>query len=167
MKYYYCLFTLVYAFSVFGQHPNEKSVYQNLPVKKFYSVSTESAIVDGKAVYKANGRVISKEQFLKYSESKKNLEECKPCILETYDQNEKLVIKAVQYKDCCVGEWTAYYPSGKIKTSGHYRENETGIWDPLWDNGYCIKHGVWTEFNEKGKPVKTEVYNFGNLKESK
>ena len=164
---FFCLISLAFSTLILGQKETENTVYKNLPVKKFYSVSTATSMVEGKVVYKANGKVISKEQFDKYNDSRKNMEECKPCMLETYDQNERLVIKAVQYKDCCVGVWTAYYPNGKIKTTGHYRENESGIWDPLWDNGYCIKHGLWTEYNEKGKPVKTEVYTFGNLKENK
>lgn len=155
------LFINVHAFS---QKDIEKSVYKNLEVKKFYSVSTSSTLINGNAVYKGNGKEITKEKYEKIQLSRKNLEECKPCMLETYDENDKLLIKAAQYKDCCVGSWIGYYPNGKVKTIGHYRENETDIWDPLWDHGYCIKHGTWTEYAENGKPLKTETYNFGNPK---
>lgn len=148
----------------FSQKDTAKTSYHNLEVKRFYSVNTESTTINGKIVYKGNGKVISKEQYDKFNASRKNLEECTPCILETYNENDKIVIRAAQYKDCCVGSWIGFYPSGKMKTIGHYRENETGIWDPLWDNGYCIKHGTWTELSENGKPIKTEVYNFGSLK---
>lgn len=159
--------SLVINLQSFGQNDTEKSSYKNLEVKKFYSVTTESAVVKGAEVYKGNGKVISKEQYEKFTSSRSNLEDCKPCMLETYNENDKLIIKAAQYKDCCVGSWIGYYPSGKIRTIGHYRENETGIWEPLWDNGYCIKHGTWTEYSENGKPLKSEKYNFGSLVENK
>ncbi len=141
-----------------------QTVYKNLPVKKFYTAFTETATVNGKTIYKANGKEISKDKYDAMVASRSSIAECTPCMLETYDENGKLSMKAVQYKDCYVGSFTAYYPSGKIKTTGHYRENETDTWEPLWDNGYCIKHGIWTEFDEKGKVIKTENYNFGNLK---
>lgn len=158
---------LIINLSVFAQKDLEKTSYKNLEVKRFYSIMTESTTINGKAVYKANGKEVTKEKYDKYTKSRTAIEECKPCILETYDENEKLQVKAVQYKDCCVGFWIGYYPNGKVKTAGQYRENESGIWDPLWDHGYCIKHGIWTEFNDKGKPVKTEEYNFGSVKTSK
>jgi antitoxin component YwqK of YwqJK toxin-antitoxin module len=168
MKTALLLFSALFLSSfAFAQKDAEKTVYKNLEVKRFYSVTTESNVVKGVEVYKGNGKIITKAQFEKFNASRSNMESCKPCMLETYNENEKLVTKAVQYVDCCVGTWTGYYPSGKIRTSGHYRENETGAWDQLWDHGYCIKHGTWTEFAENGKTIKTEKYNFGSLVENK
>lgn len=147
-----------------AQKENASATYKNLPVKKFYSAFTETATVNGKTIYKANGKEITKAQYDAMNASRSAIAECTPCMLETYDENGKLSTKAVQYKDCYVGSFTAYYPNGKIKTQGHYRENESDTWEPLWDNGYCIKHGAWTEYDAKGKVIKTENYNFGNLK---
>lgn len=147
-----------------AQKENASATYKNLPVKKFYSAFTETATVNGKTIYKANGKEITKAQYDVMNASRSAIAECTPCMLETYDENGKLSTKAVQYKDCYVGSFTAYYPNGKIKTQGHYRENESDTWEPLWDNGYCIKHGAWTEYDAKGKVIKTENYNFGNLK---
>lgn len=165
MKHQLIFLSLFISSAFFAQKDDTKSIYKDLPVKKFYTVSTETVSENGNTVYKAGGKVIDKTTYDKYNESRKNLENCKPCVLETYDAGEKLVSKAVKYKDCPVGFWYNYYPSGKIKTIGHYRENESDIWDPLWDAGYCMKHGTWTEYNEKGKVIKKELYNFGNLKE--
>lgn len=150
--------------ALFSQKDTIKTSYKNLPVKKFYSIMTESVVVNGKTVYKGNGNEITKEKYEEYVKSRNAMQECVPCILETYDENAKLQTKAVQYKDCNVGYYIAFYPNGKVKTIGHYRENESGTWEPLWDNGYCIKHGRWLEYNDKGKIVKTEFYDFGNLK---
>lgn len=85
--------------------------------------------------------------------------------METYDANEKLQNRAIKYLDCPVGYWINYYPSGKIKTIGYYRENESDIWEPLWDAGYCMKHGWWTDYDEKGKAIKKEHYEYGSLKD--
>jgi antitoxin component YwqK of YwqJK toxin-antitoxin module len=163
----FIVLTFIIQLNAFSQKDTVKSSYRDLPVKVFYSVKTTSATVDGKIVYRGNGKIISKEQFEKFNSYRKNLDECAPCILETYDENDKIVIRAAQYKDCCVGSWIGFYPNGKMKTIGHYRENETGIWDPLWDHGYCIKHGTWTELDKNGKPVKIEKYNYGSLVEEK
>jgi antitoxin component YwqK of YwqJK toxin-antitoxin module len=154
-------------FICLSQKDNVKSIYKNLPVKKFYNVVLETVNENGKEVYKADGKVVDKTAYDKFTEGRKAMETCKPCILETYDANEKLVNKAVKYLDCPVGYWYNYFPSGKIKTIGHYRENESDVWDPLWNAGYCVKHGTWTEYNEKGKVTSFELYEFGNLKENK
>lgn len=165
MKLLYATLTLL-LMTVAGtaQKENTSATYKNLPVKKFYSAFTETATANGKTIYKANGKEITKAQYDVMNASRSAIAECTPCMLETYDENGKLSTKAVQYKDCYVGSFTAYYPNGKIKTQGHYRENESDVWEPLWDNGYCIKHGAWTEYDAKGKVIKTENYNFGNLK---
>ena len=151
----------------YSQKDTKKSIYKGLPVKKFYSVSTQSSSVDGKTTYQADGKTIDKETYDKFNASITDFKNCKPCVLETYNANDVLMSRAVKYLDCPVGYWINYYPSGKIKTIGHYRENESDIWDPLWDAGYCMKHGAWTEYDQKGKVTNFEIYNFGNLKENK
>lgn len=158
------VFTSVFSYS---QKDTMKTIYKNLPVLKFYTISTETMTENGVVVYKAGGKVVDKATFEVYTSSSANMTQCKPCIMETYDKNNVLASRAVKYLDCPVGYWINYYPSGKIKTIGHYRENESDIWDPLWDAGYCMKHGTWTEYDEKGKVISRELYDFGNLKETK
>lgn len=168
MKLYLFFSTILFSTFCYSQKDTMKSIYKDLPIKKFYSVSTSTSVnTDGSVVYKAGEKIIDKATYDKYVEGRKSLETCKPCIMETYSANEVLVSRAIKYLDCPVGYWLNYYPSGKIKTIGHYRENESDIWDPLWDAGYCMKHGTWTEYDEKGKVTNFEIYDFGNLKENK
>ncbi len=150
-----------------AQKDSVVSIYKNLEVKKFYNVYLTVDTLNGKAIYKAENKIIDKNIYDKYKATRKNIENCKPCIIETYDVNEKLIYRAAKFEDCPVGEWISYYPNGKIKEIGHYRENDTGNWEDLWNSAYCIKHGSWIFYDEKGKVTKTENYSFGNLVEPK
>jgi antitoxin component YwqK of YwqJK toxin-antitoxin module len=167
MRYILSILSVLLFGSSYSQKDTMKTIYKNLPVKKFYSVNTMTIMNNGALTYMAEGKTIDKATYEKYESSVSNFKNCKPCIMETYDAKEVLMNRAIKYLDCPVGYWINYYPSGKIKTIGHYRENESDIWDPLWDAGYCMKHGTWTEYDEKGKVTKFEIYNFGNLKENK
>lgn len=165
MKYNFLIFCVLISVFTKAQVDSVKSIYTNLEVRKFYNVTLKIDSLNGKAVYKADGKEISKATYDKFQSTRKNVENCRPCIIETYNANEKLLFKADKYEDCPVGQWIVYYPSGKIKEIGHYRQNDTGNWDDMWNSAYCIKHGRWTYYDEKGKPTKTEMYDFGNLKE--
>lgn len=167
MKQFLSLLAILFSVLGYSQKDTMKSIYKDLPVLKLFTINTETVSEGGATVYKAGGKVIDKATYDTYTASTKNMMQCKPCIMETYDNNNKLASRAIKYLDCPVGYWLNYYPSGKIKTIGHYRENESDIWDPLWDAGYCMKHGTWTEYDEKGKVIKFEIYDFGNLKENK
>jgi len=165
MKYQLILLNFLICTFCFAQSDTIKSIYKDLAVKKFYSVNTSTESVNGAVVYKAAGKAVDKTIYDKYQSTRKNIETCKPCILETPNENDVLQNRVIKYLDCPVGYWINYYPDGKIRTIGHYRENDSDTWDPLWDAGYCIKHGTWTEYDEKGKVIKAERYDFGNLKE--
>lgn len=167
MKHPILILSLFVSSFGFSQKDTMKSIYKNLPVLKFYTITTETVTEKGAVVYKAGGKDVDKATYDKYSNSSKTMMQCKPCIMETYDKNNKLASRAIKYLDCPVGYWINYYPSGKIKTIGHYRENESDVWEPLWDAGYCMKHGTWTEYDEKGKVTNFEIYNYGNLKDGK
>ncbi len=157
------LFALLFAGSAYSQKDSIKSAYKHLPLKRFYTVGIQKDSVKGKVTYKVNNKEVDKKTYSMYEVAQNNMKTCKPCLLETYNVEGVLLFKAVQYIDCMVGEWFEYYPSGKIKVVGHYRENETGTWDQLWDGGYCIKHGTWTYYDEKGKVTNVEKYSFGNI----
>lgn len=167
MKQHLTFLAILFSVFCYSQKDTMRSIYKNLPVQKFYTVQTETVTEKGTVVYKAGGKAVDKATYETYANSTKAMSQCKPCILETYDNNNKLSSRAIKYLDCPVGYWLNYYPSGKIKTIGHYRENESDIWDPLWDAGYCMKHGTWIEYDEKGKVTAFEIYDFGNLKENK
>jgi antitoxin component YwqK of YwqJK toxin-antitoxin module len=167
MKYPLLLFCFTICLLTRAQLDTMKSIYKNLPVMQFYSISTETITENGNVVYKAGGKAVDKATYDKYNDSHRSMMKCKPCILETYDGNNILASRAVKYLDCPVGYWINYYPDGKIRTIGHYRQNESDVWEPLWDAGYCMKHGLWTDYDQNGKVIKTELYDFGNLKENK
>src|SRR5688572_14497451 len=76
---------------------------------------------------------------------------CRPCILETYDKNNKLIRKAVQYTDCIAGFYKEYYPNGQIKVNGQTKENASGNWKNAYERGMCMnKTGEWTYYSEDG-----------------
>jgi antitoxin component YwqK of YwqJK toxin-antitoxin module len=88
------------------------------------------------------------------------METCTPCILERFNESGILLNKAVSYTDCIVGQYIEYFENGKIKIIGHFKENDTGLWDNISDRGFCsVKHGIWNYYNENGLITKTEFYN--------
>ncbi len=105
-----------------------KSVYKNLETRKFYSVQMSANQSGEKNVYEVNGKKVSKMTYNKYYSKWKNMVTCKPCILESYDENDILISKGIQYTDCSVGFRITYYPNKKIKLIAHYKENDTGNW---------------------------------------
>ncbi len=138
-----------------------KWVYKNLETKKFYGVGLLSG--DG-TNYKLNDKIIDKSVYDKYYSTWKNMTSCKPCILETYDANDILKWKGIQYTDCAVGFWIEYYTNGIVKVLGHYRENETGDWDSAFYKGYCISpDGTWTYYNEHGQKRYSEYWKNGEF----
>ena len=87
------------------------------------------------------------------------LNDCTPCYMKTLSPDDVLLYAGVQYTDCVVGNWTEYYPDGKIKLTGQYKENPTDNWNNIWKRGYCsVKEGTWTYYDENGKVMKTEKY---------
>jgi len=145
------------------QTDTTKSVYKNLETREFYDVGLEEETEDDTTVYKVNEKVVNKKTYDKYSDVWSNIDTCKPCILKTYDENDKLIYKGIQYTDCRVGFWIEYYADGKAKVIGHFRENETGNWDSAYYKGYCRKDGTWTYYNENGKKLYSEYWKDGDF----
>ena len=89
---------------------------------------------------------------------------CTPCLLETYNAEEKLLYRGVQYTDCRIGFWTEYFLNGKVKLAGQYKENDTHLWGNLYKRNLCsIMEGTWTYYDEKGNVTKVEKYKEGKL----
>lgn len=148
---------------VFGQ-TDSSSVYGELETKKFYSVGLSSEITDGNGTYYVNENKVSKFKYEKYESTRRNMENCCPCILKSYDENEVLLREAVSCTDCMVGYYKEFYPNGVVKLHAHYKENPTGNWDNIWDRGYCnIRDGQWTYFNEKGDTLYSEFWKNGEF----
>jgi len=140
-----------------------KSAYKGLETRKFYRVGYSSSSTNGVTTYKLNDKEVSKSTYDKYHSTWKNMETCKPCVLMTYDMNDKLLYKGIQYSDCRVGFWIEYFQNGKIKLIGHYKENESGDWNNAWDRGFCRPDGAFTYFNETGEELYTEYWKNGQF----
>lgn len=158
----------------FGQTDSAMSVYKDLDTVVRYNVNLASGPAkdcshfDGKypVKYFVNCREVSKAEYLKYQEANDRIKECKPCYMKTLDSNGVLLRIAVQYGDCVVGSWSEYYPNGKIKVSGYYKENDTGNWNNIWKRGYCSrKEGEWIYYDENGNITKKEKYKDDKLVE--
>lgn len=88
---------------------------------------------------------------------------CKPCILEIPDAKGRLQYKGIYYTDAPVGFWIEYDSMRAARVIGHYKENPTGDWKNLCARGYCVKDGVWTYFNPKGRKLYNEIWKDGNF----
>ena len=138
--------------------------YQNLDTLSFYSVSLRYERSGDSQLYWLNDKIVDEKTYEKYKLVWNNIKLCKPCYLMTYDVKDRLLRSADQHGDCVVGEWKSYYKSGKLKTAGNYKKNDTEDWTKLWDRGYCsVKEGNWYYYNRRGKVVKTEQYKNGEL----
>lgn len=143
---------------------SDSSVYKNLKTKKFYDVSIEMRSVQGKTVYKANGEKVSKSTYDKYNSTWKNMENCCPCILQSYDKNDVLLEEVVSCTDCGVGELKKFFPNGKISVIGSYKENPTGDWENIFYRGYCsVPDGKWTYFDKNGDTLYAEYWDAGEF----
>ncbi len=147
----------------FGQS-GSSTVYKELETKKFYSVQFSSWITNGTGTYEVNGKKVSKSTYDKYKSTWKNMEDCCPCILKSFDENEILMREAVSCGDCGVGDFKEFYPTGITKLTGSYKENPTGNWENIWDRGYCnVPDGKWTYFDESGDTLYSEFWNNGEF----
>ena len=161
MKLKYLLFILSAFISIeasFAQSDSTQTFHigKKYDTLKYYSLTLSD---DGQGHYQADFHNISKAKYNKYQTAFKNIEKCTPCILKTVNENETLLTEGLQYEDCAVGVWYEYYPNGKIKVLGHFKENDSGNWDKLYERGLCSqREGTWTYYNDDGSIQKTEKY---------
>ena len=80
-----------------------------------------------------------------------------------YDNEDRLIRKAIQYTDCPVGYYIEYFPNEKVKLIGHYKEYKNTNWDNLSDINYCKRDGTWTYFNETGNELYSEFWKDGEF----
>ena len=142
-----CLITGTFGFS----QKDVASNYKRLKTKKFHERHSDPS-------------ALSTLLFNMRKSNYKTIANCTPCILKYYDENNKLIHKAIQYTDCWVGAFEEYYPNGKVKLSGQYLENTTGNWENIYERGYCnVPDGIWTYFNEKGDKTYCEYWEKGEF----
>lgn len=147
----------------YGQN-DTGTAYKHLKTKKYYAVDLAFESDSGEACYGINDKRVSRKTYRRYEKTTKNLENCCPCILKSYNENNILVREAVSCMDCGVGFFKDYYPNGQIKLIGQYKENPTGNWDYLWERGYCsVPDGRWLYYNENGTIHYSEYWKDGNF----
>ncbi len=150
--------TLSFPAILFSQ--SDSTVYKNLSIRKSYPVNLWKTTSGNRTTYQMDGKSVSKETYDKYK-GESDGSRCCPCIKETYDKNNVLLNKAVRCGDCGVGWFEIYYPNGKLKTKGQYKENPTGNWENLLDRGYCyVKEGKWIYYSKHG-PKYVEIWKDG------
>lgn len=158
------IYNLTLAQVNFAKTDTTKSIYGALETRKFYVVSFYSSSDGIDSAYRLNDMEVDKSTYDRYYDTRTSMETCKPCILMTYDINDRLLYKAIQYSDCAVGYSIEYHPNGKVKLIGHYKENPTGNWFNAWADGYCSSaDGVFTYFNENGEELYSEVWKDGEF----
>jgi len=152
-SYYGALDTItIHGFSLTSGNLNDSCKTQDLDPKKpikFYLDCIE----------------ISQLEYEIYSEEyHSQLKKCTPCVVRRLDYQDSLLSNTTEYGDCRVGNHIEYYPSGKPKTIGHYKVNETGKWNRIYARGYCsVKNGFWSHFDSLGTLLYTETYNEDTL----
>lgn len=148
---------------VFGQS-DSSTIYKALETKKYYAVGLSTQTTNGKVTYQVKGKKVSKSTYDKFQSTYKNMETCCPCILKFYDENDYLFREAVYCTDCRVGAFKEFYPNGKVKLSGRYKENPSENWDDIWTRGFCdVLDGQWTYFNKKGDTLFSEFWKDGKF----
>jgi antitoxin component YwqK of YwqJK toxin-antitoxin module len=155
---------LFFSYSAFSQVDTVRSLYSSLDTIETYNVGLRAETGPGYERYFVNDRPVDKLTYKKYKTKWDNIGICKPCFLKTYDVNDILVITSIQYTDCAVGLWTEYYPNGKIKLVGHFKENDSNNWTGLYKRGFCsVKNGEWIFYQTNGMRERTDIYKDGKL----
>jgi hypothetical protein len=64
--------------------------------------------------------MVKKSIYEKHQSTWKNMENCCPCILKSYNENDILLREAVSCNDCRVGWFKEFFPNGNLKLTGFY-----------------------------------------------
>lgn len=128
-----------------------------------YMVHSESiAMVKGSPTYMIDDQPVSAEQWDRVAIGIQQLNNCKPCVVKTFDLNGRLLSVGRQYKRCNIGPFESYYTSGRLREKGFYLEyspGKPGAKDPCTG----LKDGAWTSFAEDGHILSIQNWTAGKL----
>ncbi len=158
------LFTIS-IFPLFGQN-DSSTIYKKLETKKMYSVGTSFRTIKGKAVYRLDGKKVSKSTYDKFKPNWKTVETCCPCLLKYYDKNDILLREVVSCTDCGVGDFKEFWANGQVKLSGKFKENNSGDWNykTIQARGFCsVPDGKWIYYTNKGEFLYSEFWKNGEF----
>lgn len=148
-------------------HLQAQDVDRKLDTLKRYDVNLDEVLTTWGKKYMANGKEISKDQYMKFKENWSITERCHPCVMITYDHMDRIKHQAIQHLDCFVGEYMEFYPDGKIRTKGAFKTPPGNDWSNLKMRQLCsVRDGKWTYFNESGKAELIETYEGGRMTNS-
>jgi antitoxin component YwqK of YwqJK toxin-antitoxin module len=129
-----------------------------------YSVFLDAKPTPFGTMYTANGKEIKREKYEEYKNSWEVTASCKPCVMYTFDMNDKIKIISFQYGTCLCGEYTEYFSDGSIRVKGQFQPNTSGSWQNMKERGLCnIRIGDWYYYLPNKNVDKVEVYANGVL----
>ncbi|MBK9794122.1 MAG: hypothetical protein IPP60_13760 [Sphingobacteriales bacterium] len=94
---------------------------QKLDTLRTYDVFLEERPTPFGTAYMCNGNEVTKQKYFEYKKFWNASGACKPCLLYTYDDKNKLKYTAFQYEDCLCGSYVAYYQDGTKKVEGQFK----------------------------------------------
>ncbi len=151
----------------FSESAKKAGLKHRIDTLKTYDVFLEERPTPFGKAYMCNGSEVTKEKFSEYKLLWNAAAACKPCMLYTYDDKDRIKHIAYQYQDCLCGHYVEYYPEGTKKLEGQFKENTSGNWQNLKSRDICnIRDGVWTYYYPNGVFEKTETFVEGKLKET-
>jgi len=178
MKYFVFLFFISLHVWIFAQENSENLTpetnfsYNNtaqdssriLDTLYTYNVDLYETTTPFGIKYTVNGKEITKKQYDKYRQYWRAIDACTPCLLRTFDMNDKIMYEAYQYVDCLCGQYTEFYKDGSIKTEGQFMKNPDNNWQNFNAQQFCNrKTGIWKYFYSNGTVEKIEEYLNGVL----
>lgn len=138
--------------------------FSRLDTISTYDVNLSDYMTTNGRVYMANGKVISKEKFLFYKDNWEKAQQCQPCEVYTYNDQNQLKHVATQFGECLVGPFKEYYSDGKLKVEGDFKPNSSSDWSNLRLRGMCsVREGDWKYYNTSGKLETIETYQNGKM----
>jgi hypothetical protein len=160
MKYLFLFCIHVVTLKSFSQKDSTRIFYPHLDTIEAY---TNIMIKSGPGGFFVNEKRIDKRAYDIYKRSMEKADNCRPCWIKNFTIEGEFVSEGAYYSECLIGKYFEYHSNGKLKTSGQYKENHTGIWNDLYKNGYCRRDGLWIYYDETGKIVKREKYENGKV----
>ncbi|HEX7413246.1 MAG TPA: hypothetical protein VF411_04300 [Bacteroidia bacterium] len=137
---------------------------------RYYNLLMHEGIQNGKKVYVVNEINIDSVRYaFLYKQWAKNvIRKCRPCYLLELDVNDSIIKEGNFYFTTPIGIYKEYYPNGKLKTIGNYKNVYPLTHDDFKLGVPCIgkctvKDGEWKYYSDKGKLIKTEKYEVGKL----
>ena len=110
--------------------------------------------------YNMNGKEITKENYEHFrGNTFEEAQNCCPCIFVSKDINEKVLYDYFGCAECQMGFYHTYFPNGKLKVSGLYKEIDSNKLESSNFSSLCsIKNGKWIYYDSLGHEMYTKYW---------